>query len=99
MKKTIKERLKYSPSEQKLLNLIPLDGKRITTKELIARRYRGESLPFNAATITTGTLNSLIRKADHNRETFRVRKSGRKGPRPQEIWVEKRHGKVRAAAC
>jgi hypothetical protein len=78
----------YSPSEKRLLDLIPRDGKRITTEELTKKRYAGESVPFNARMIVLGALTNLIRKVEYNREDFKIVKGIRKGPAPIEVWVE-----------
>jgi hypothetical protein len=83
-------KLKYSNSEQKLLDLIPRDGTPISTEELADKRYEGEKVPFNSRGIVLATLSQLIRKVDHNKENFKIRKGRRMGPIPLEIWVEKR---------
>jgi hypothetical protein len=83
-------KMKYSNSEQKLLDLIPTDGTPISTEELAVKRYEGEKVPFNSRGIVLATLSQLIRKVDHNKENFKIRKGRRMGPIPSEIWVEKR---------
>jgi hypothetical protein len=87
------KKMKYSNSEQKLLNLIPTDGTPISTEELAIKRYEGEKVPFNSRGIVLATLSQLMRKVDHNKENFRIRKGRRMGPIPSEIWVEKRRAK------
>jgi hypothetical protein len=87
------EKRKYSNSEQKLLDLIPTDGTPISTEELADKRYEGEEVPFNSRGIVLATLSQLIRKVDHNKENFKIRKGRRMGPIPLEIWVEKRRTK------
>jgi hypothetical protein len=84
------QKLKYSESEQKLLNLIPKNGNTITTEELTKKRYRSEEIPFNSRAIIGATLTQLIRKVDRNKENFRIRKGRRRGPMPSEVWVERR---------
>jgi hypothetical protein len=86
-------KMKYSSSEQKLLDLIPTDGTSISTEELADKRYEGEEVPFNSRGIVLATLSQLIRKVDHNKENFKIRKGRRMGPIPTEIWVEKRRGR------
>jgi hypothetical protein len=83
-------KLKYSDAEQKLLNLIPTNGKSITTEELAEKRYAREEVPFNSRAIVLATLSQLMRKVDNNKENFRIRKGKRRGPRPSEVWAEKR---------
>lgn len=92
MNKQEKFKIKYSDSEQKLLDLIPTNGSPITTKQLADKRYAAEDVPFNSSAIVLATLTQLMRKVDRNRENFRIRKGKRRGPRPSEVWVEKRRG-------
>jgi hypothetical protein len=68
-----------------------MDGKKITIEELTKRRYaRDREPPFNATGSVRATLSQLMRKVDHNLETFRIRKGRRMGPISSEVWVEKR---------
>jgi hypothetical protein len=83
-------RLRYSESERRLLELIPTDGKVITTKELTEKRYADEQTPFNGGAIVLAILSHLMRKVDYNKEDFRIIKSKRNGPRPLDVWTEKR---------
>jgi len=82
--------IRYSEAEQRLLDLIPTNGKKITTEELAAKRYANEETPFNSQAIVRATLAQLMRKVDKNKESFRIRKGRRRGPRPSEVWAEKR---------
>jgi hypothetical protein len=84
------QKLRYSEAEQKLLDLIPVNGRPITTEELADKRYASEEVPFNSRAIVLATLSQLMRKVDKNKENFRIRKGKRRGPRPSEIWAEKR---------
>lgn len=79
-----------SPSEEAILRLIPQDGRRITTKELVGRRYRNrpDERPANAQVVVSGVVRSLIKKAHGNRAMPRLRRSRRMGPRPIEVWIE-----------
>jgi hypothetical protein len=92
MNKQEKFKMKYSDSEQRLLNLIPTDGRQITTEQLAAKRYAKEEVPFNSRAIVNATLTQLMRKVDINRENFKIRKGKRRGPAPSLVWVEKRKG-------
>jgi len=86
-------RRRYSASEQAMLDMLPLDGSRITTADMAARVYRGQhDLPMDLQNNLTTKLRRLIQKVDHNREDFIIKKSKQLGPYPQEVWVEKRHG-------
>jgi hypothetical protein len=92
MNKMEKVKLKYSDSERRLLDLIPTDGRQITTEQLAAKRYARGDVPFNSRAIVTATLTQLMRKVDRNRENFRIIKGKRRGPAPSLVWVEKRRG-------
>jgi hypothetical protein len=83
-------KMRYSEAEQKLLDLIPTNGKMITTEELAEKRYKGEEVPFNSRAIVLATLSQLMRKVDRNKENFRIKKGKRRGPMPSEVWVERR---------
>ena len=80
--------IRYSEAEQAILDLLPRNG-RTTTDQLVTRRY-SSSPPFNARGIINATLNNLIRKVDFNRETFKIVKGARKGPKSMEVWLENR---------
>jgi hypothetical protein len=82
--------IQYSEAETKLLELIPTNGSKITTEELATKRYAREEMPFNSRAIIRATLATLMRKVDLNKESFRIRKGRRRGPRPSEVWAEKR---------
>lgn len=100
MKRRRELAVKYSPQEQTLLKLIPLNGKRTTTAELTAGLYRGEKeLPLNARGVVNSTLSNLIEKIERNGENFVIVKGKRRGPNPDgiEVWVEKKQPKRRTA--
>lgn len=79
----------YSPFEARLLEIIPLDGRRITTKRLAASYYaRLGPPPFNGQKSVVDALSSLIAKVQLNGELFVIRRSKRRGPKPQEVWRE-----------
>jgi hypothetical protein len=90
METAMAHKLRYSEAEQKLLDLIPTNGRMITTEQLAEKRYKGEEVPFNSRAIVLATLSQLIRKVDRNRENFLIRKGKRRGPMPSEVWVERR---------
>lgn len=92
MNKPERLKIRYSEGEQKLLDLIPLNGSIVTTAQLVEKRYANEDVPFNSHSIVNTTLTQLMRKVDRNRENFRIRKGKRRGPMPSEVWVEKRKG-------
>jgi hypothetical protein len=80
----------YSEAEVDILNLLSSgrDNARSTT-ELVELRY-GTDAPFHALSIVRTTIASLSRKADRNKESWRVVKSKRQGPHPISYWIEKR---------
>ena len=90
MNENKKRAIAYSEAEQKLLDLIPTNGRKITTEELTNKRYTEEEMPFNGQAIVRATLAQLMRKVDANRESFRIRKGKRRGPMPSEVWAERR---------
>jgi hypothetical protein len=92
MNKQEKLKIKYSDSERRLLDLIPLNGTAITTEQLAEKRYAHEEVPFNSRAIVNATLTQLMRKVDRNKENYKIRKGKRRGPMPSEVWVEKRRG-------
>lgn len=85
-------KVRYSDREQSFLALLPADGKRINSEELLARYYGNKSKPFYARQIIIATMRGLMKKTMRNKEDFIIRKSKRAGPRPMEFWKEKRNG-------
>ncbi len=79
--------MKYSPLEEKLLALIPADGSSISSRRLIELFY-GDEEPFNARAITIARITGLQRKVELM-ESWRLRKSKRRGPHPVEVWRER----------
>lgn len=82
----------YSRSEKQLFQLLPQDGRRITSTELTKRKTRRANswtvnFPRNNVTVT---MKHLIAKVRHNRETFVIHQSRRRGPHPVEYWIEVR---------
>jgi hypothetical protein len=80
----------YSARERSVFKLLPKDGKRITTNQLVKLYYKNDSRQLNANANIVGVIRSLIRKVDVNKEPFRIQKSARAGPHPLEYWLEKR---------
>ena len=82
----------YSCSEDAILELLKAAKGRMTTTELIEARYgkRESEQPLNAASNVRATLNTLKRKIKRNNEDFIIKAEGQVGPRPQQIWLEKK---------
>jgi hypothetical protein len=69
--------------------VIPKRG-RITTSDLIELYWNGQDKPFNARVAAMDCLRSLKRKVSANREPFKIKTSKRAGPKPLDVWIEKR---------
>jgi hypothetical protein len=78
----------FSDLEQDLIALLPKDGKKVTTADLV-EAYYGSEVPLNARNIVVGRLRMIAAKAVHNAEPWRIAKSNRAGPHPMEFWLEK----------
>jgi hypothetical protein len=85
-----RQQIAYSPAEERLLKLIPRNGRRITTDKLTAMQYQHRQKPFNADAIVRATLRSLMKKVEFNQERYRIVKGPQRGPHTSEIWSEKR---------
>ena len=66
-----------SPAEEKMLKLIPINGK-ITTDKL-AKKFYGENVPFNGRKIIIDILSRLYRQG-------LIDRGMRRGPYPLEVW-------------
>jgi hypothetical protein len=76
--------------EERLLALLPEDGRRVSTADLVRLYFRGElEPPINANTIVRGRLDMIARKLRHNGDRRIIHKSNRAGPHPVEFWIEK----------
>lgn len=83
--------MKYSPSEQRMLKLLPRNGRKLTSVELVEKFYNGSGeAPYHARNIVITVLRSLRRKTAHNKEEFRVASTPRSGPIPMSFWLEQR---------
>lgn len=79
--------MKFSPSEQKALNLLKTAPQNTTA--LIKLYFQPDQPPFNSRQIVVGVLSSLMKKAQASKAPFRIRKSKRAGPQPIKFWIEK----------
>jgi ATP-dependent DNA ligase len=80
----------YSKAQLVLFDLLPKDGSKITTKELVEKRQAREKANWPVdfpRQIVTSTMQILIERVTENRESFRIRKSHRCGPRPITYWI------------
>ena len=88
-----KENLKvrYSLGEQSLFALLPQSGAQVTSA-ILTKKFYGSRIEevYNARKIIICMLASLMRKADFNKEPFRIKKTQRTGPIPISFYLEKR---------
>ena len=82
----------YSETERELFQLIPVDPGRVSSRELVEKKY-GRSAPFNSFQLVRAALNSLSTKVTYNGEPFVVAKSERRGPHPISYWIEINRGR------
>ena len=81
----VSTKIKYSPSECHLLQIITgVDGPISSVK--LAKLHYGRRAPFHARKAVVGFVNSLMAKVHQNGETFTIHKSKRQGPKPIEFW-------------
>ena len=91
MSSAVSKKYKYSPTEQRVLALLPSDGTKLTSGEIMDLHFgTAKRKPLNAQKIIIGILRSLMLKSSRNREPFRICKSARKGPYPIKFWIEER---------
>lgn len=77
-----------SPSEERLLGLLPRDGQRVTTKDLLKKFYRGRVVPENGQIVISGIVRKLAAKTRGS--DLVVRRGVRTGPHPMKVWVEQK---------
>jgi hypothetical protein len=77
----------YSPTEEKLLGLLPKGGRPISSAELVEGLYQGRLRPFYARNNVVGAMTSLIEKVAINKESFNIQKSKQNGSNLMEYWM------------
>jgi hypothetical protein len=80
---------KYSPMEKKILDVIPSDGRKINTLQLVDLIYDNK-IPRYARESVLTCANALMRKSDENNEPWEIFKSKPRGPQPIYWWREQR---------
>lgn len=80
-----------------MLQLIPKDGSRMTTSDLVDKFY-GKNAPYNGQQIVMGAVRRLVDKTALMNGNCRVFKSERAGPKPVEVWVHAKKRRQRASA-
>jgi hypothetical protein len=79
---------RYSLTEHRLFDLLPQDGSKVLTSELVAGRGEGWKVQFPMRNVTV-TMDVLSKKIKDNREPFRIKKEGkRRGHMECEYWLE-----------
>ncbi len=82
----------YSSNEKMLFDLVPKNGARITSNELVRLRKAARRWPIaNPRNSVISAMRSLMEKIDANKEAFRLRQSPQLGPYPSEYWIENRN--------
>lgn len=89
MKTVTRKRYNYSNRERAILSAFGKPGRKIKTNDLIDKVY-GADAPINARPALITTLGILMRKVEHNRESFRIMRNGGRGPTQHEWWMEMR---------
>lgn len=78
--------IKLNEVERRLLGLIPVAPKRITSSDLVRSYYGGSDAEFNGQKIIVGRVSGLIRKQNAanfvDEDGWKVSKSDRSGPKP-----------------
>ena len=83
--------MRLTEREQQLLALVPSDGTRVSTHDIVRLHYGAEP-PLNARQIIVGRMTGIIDKSTRMGLPWRLCKSKRAGPRPAEFWIESNAG-------
>jgi hypothetical protein len=78
--------IKYSPTEERLLELIPRDGQQVDTHVLVDQFYKNRKKPFHAYVYIGNAMRTLVKKVNRNRESFKLKRT--KNERPVQYWIE-----------
>lgn|SRR5665213_1832497 len=89
-KMRFESKIRYSPLEQRILERIPENGRKINTIELTNVVYKPGEAPFNARQTILHGANRLIRKSDENEEKWEIHKSKHRGSQSVYFWREPR---------
>jgi hypothetical protein len=84
------QKIRYSPLEARILELIPEDGRKINTIELTNLVYKPGEAPINARQTVLHSVNRLIYKSDENEEPWEIFKSTPRGAHALYFWREER---------
>lgn len=79
----------YSPRERDVFAALLAANKAISTEKLSELVFKNDP-KFHARTLINGAIRSLMKKVEANEEPFLILSTGRAGPNPMKVWIEKR---------
>lgn len=79
---------RFTRREQALIDLLPVDGQPISSKQLITRLYGKNpgDHPFHARQIVIAGMRGIMRKTALHDFGFQIHKSARAGPHAINFW-------------
>jgi len=84
---SLENKIRLSPGEKRLLELLPTEGKRINTGDLAKKFYAGKVEPFNSRLVVIGLVRNLQRKIKMVKGSpIYVHSTQRSGPYQIEVW-------------
>lgn len=92
---SLQSKIRLSPGEQKLIALLPTNGKKITTQELTKKYYANNNrrMPVHPRLVVVGMVRTLQKKIESVKAPpFYICSSERAGPYPMEIWRQRNAG-------
>ena len=83
---TRKKPVTFSRREQRLYDLLPADGSRITSSDLVAAYY-GDQIPLHGRATVIAMMRSILAKIEFADLEPKVQKTKRSGPHPVQFWI------------
>ena len=80
----------YSPTEQRVFDVLAAAGAPLTSEQLIPKVYRGTDRPYHAKIVVNAAARDLARKMTANREPYKIKRTKRKGARLIETALVRR---------
>lgn len=87
IKTVTRKRYNYSNRERAILKALGRPGRKVTSTQLIERVY-GEDKPVHARPAMLTMISILIKKVQHNREGFTIKRTSGRGPVAHTFWLE-----------
>lgn len=85
-----RSKVRYSPMEEKLLQLLPKRGKRISVTDLVDQYYNHPGQrPYTARQTIISSMSALIKKVDHNQEPYMIIKERFPGQQMEYARVDR----------